>query len=84
MNKFAIKENLHYGKLLRTVNGINPRTLAQRLHDFENAGILSRTVFPTNPPQVEYQLTKKGNALRKITEEMRLWDEIYGSENLNV
>lgn len=69
--------NLHYGKLLRSVKGINPRILAQRLHEFENNGILTRKVLPTNPPQVEYKLTDKGNALRNITEEMKKWDLMY-------
>ena len=69
--------HLHYGQLLRSVSGINPRTLAQRLHDLENVGVLSRTVLPTNPPQVEYQLTPKGQALRKIANEMKAWDEYY-------
>lgn len=58
-----INGNIHYGSLLRSVEGINPRILAQRLHDFEQEGILSRKVLPTSPPQVEYKMTKKGIAL---------------------
>lgn len=72
-----INGNLHYGVLLRNVDGINPRILAQRLHDFERFGILSRKVLPTNPPQVEYRMTEKGNALRKIVEEMKNWEERF-------
>lgn len=56
---------------MRSVEGINPRILAQRLHDFEQEGILSRKVLPTSPPQVEYKMTKKGIALRSIVEEMK-------------
>ena len=70
--------NLHYGSLLRSIEGINPRILAQRLHEFEDIGILSRKVLPTNPPQVEYRLTEKGTALRKVTEGMKNWGEEYG------
>ena len=69
---------LHYGTLLRSVEGINPRILAQRLHDFEREGILSRKVLPTSPPQVEYTLTEKGLALKSIVEEMKKWNKIYG------
>lgn len=73
-----IDGNIHYSSLLRSVEGINPRILAQRLHDFEEEGILSRKVLPTSPPQVEYKMTKKGNALRSIVEEMKKWEQTYG------
>ena len=73
-----IDGNIHYSSLLRSVEGINPRILAQRLHDFEEEGILSRKVLPTSPPQVEYKMTKKGIALRSIVEEMKKWEQTYG------
>lgn len=72
-----IDGNLHYGSLLRSIDGINPRILAQRLHEFEKIGVLSRKVLPTNPPQVEYRMTEKGTALRKIVEEMKSWGEKF-------
>ena len=75
-----IDGNIHYSSLLRSVEGINPRILAQRLHDFEQEGILSRKVLPTSPPQVEYKMTKKGIALRSIVEEMKKWEQTYGEE----
>ena len=74
-----IDGNIHYGSLLRSVEGINPRILAQRLHDFEQEGILSRKVLPTSPPQVEYKMTKKGIALRSIVEEMKKWEQTYSN-----
>ena len=64
---------------MRSVEGINPRILAQRLHDFEQEGILSRKVLPTSPPQVEYKMTKKGIALRSIVEEMKKWEQTYSN-----
>ena len=73
-----IDGNIHYGTLLRSVEGINHRILAQRLNDFEQEGILSRKVLPTSPPQVEYKMTNKGIALRSIVEEMKKWEKTYG------
>lgn len=75
-----IDGNIHYGTLLRSVEGINPRILAQRLRDFENEGILTRKVLPTSPPQVEYKMTKKGIALKSIVEEMKSWYGAYGAK----
>ena len=67
-----IDGNIHYSSLLRSVEGINPRILAQRLHDFEQEGILSRKVLPTSPPQGwNIKWSKKGIALRSIVEEMK-------------
>ncbi|MEY8737068.1 winged helix-turn-helix transcriptional regulator [Lactobacillus sp. AN1001] len=70
--------NMHYGTLLRSVEGINPRILAHRLHEFEQEGILLRKVLPTNPPQVEYTITEKGLALSKVVTAMKKWYQIYG------
>lgn len=73
-----IDGNIHYGTLLRSVEGINPRILAQRLRDFEQQGILLRKVLPTSPPQVEYKMTNKGIALRSIVDEMKKWEKTFG------
>ncbi|MHD0398707.1 winged helix-turn-helix transcriptional regulator [Staphylococcus simulans] len=73
----VINGSNHYGELLRNINGINPRILAMRLREFEHSGILTRTVLPLNPPQVIYNLTEKGIALKKITDEMNKWHKIY-------
>ncbi|GBG96899.1 winged helix-turn-helix transcriptional regulator [Lactococcus termiticola] len=69
--------HLHYGYLIRNIDGINPRILATRLRAFEEEGILSRKVLPLIPPQVEYRLTDKGMALYPIIEAMRDWHLEY-------
>jgi DNA-binding HxlR family transcriptional regulator len=51
--------------------GISPRTLSERLHMLEDAGIVLRSSFPESPPRVEYTLTDKGEALLPIIEQMR-------------
>lgn len=72
-----INGSTHYGELLRSINGINPRILAKRLRELEQAGVLIRTVIPLNPPQVTYELSEKGIALKKITNEMNNWHAQY-------
>ena len=51
--------------------GISPRTLSERLHMLELAGMVVRASFPESPPRVEYRLTGKGAALLPIIQEMR-------------
>src|SRR5947209_5381176 len=54
-------------------NGINPRTLRDRLRDLEAEGSIHREVISTMPPNVEYSLTKKGLALNDIFEALAAW-----------
>ena len=59
-----------YSELLRSVTGISPRLLAERLRQLEEAGLVTRTVFPTIPPTTEYALTDMGMELRTVIAEM--------------
>ncbi len=58
-------------ELVRSLEGISPRTLSLRLRALEEEGILARQTFPEVPPRVEYALTEKGRALVPIIESMR-------------
>lgn len=52
-----------FSELKRGVAGISQRMLTQTLRNLERDGLVSRTVFPTNPPSVEYELTTLGFSL---------------------
>lgn len=52
-----------FNDLERSIDGISQRMLTRTLRALEDDGIVSRTVFPTNPPSVEYALTAKGRGL---------------------
>jgi DNA-binding HxlR family transcriptional regulator len=60
-----------FGELQRSLDGISPKTLADRLRRLEEAGVISRTCFAEMPPRVEYSLTLKGHALLSVVESMR-------------
>lgn len=62
---------LRFGDLLRSLDGISPKTLSLRLRELEEAGIVSRTVYPEIPPRVEYALTDKGKQLERIFIELK-------------
>jgi DNA-binding HxlR family transcriptional regulator len=55
-----------HSELSRSLAGINPKTLTDRLRDLERAGIVSRKMFQEIPPRVEYSLTNRGRELRTI------------------
>src|SRR3990172_5565508 len=50
-----------------------PRTLAARLVELEDAGVLERTVVHSRPPRVEYHLTDQGRRLKAIVDALHRW-----------
>ena len=55
-----------FNALKRAIGDISQRMLAVTLRHLERDGLISRTVFPTNPPQVEYALTDLGRELQPL------------------
>ena len=60
-----------FSELERSLPGISPRTLSERLRALEQDGILVRRSYAESPPRVEYELTGKGEALLPIIDAMR-------------
>ena len=58
---------------------ITPKELAKNLRSFEASGMVARTVYPTVPPRVEYQLTELGETLLPCLEALADWAIRYGS-----
>ena len=59
---------LRFNELKQAVGEIPPRTLAQRLVDLEEAGVLERRVVDARPPRVEYRLTDEGRRLKLVVD----------------
>ncbi len=66
-----------FTQLERSLEGISPRTLSQRLKVLEDEGIIEREVYPEAPPRVEYRLTPKGRDIVPIVEAMRAYGELW-------
>lgn len=62
-----------FGELLSSLSGISPRTLSARLVELEHDGVIRKKIFPVVPLHVEYSLTKRGEQLHGILEQMRKW-----------
>lgn len=54
---------LRFTELKRAIGDISQRMLAQTLRALERDGYVTREVFPTVPPKVEYTLTELGESL---------------------
>lgn len=64
-----------FGELERSLAGISPKTLSQRLDQLERDGIISKKIYAEVPPHVEYSLTDKGRTLQGIIDSMRAWGD---------
>ncbi len=60
-----------FSELQRSLIGISPKTLSERLKRLEEAQVITRHCFAEVPPRVEYSLTAKGFALLPVIESMR-------------
>ena len=68
-----IDKTVRFGNLLKSLDGISPKTLSIRLRELEKRDLIIRTVYPEVPPRVEYKLTEKGKALEPIFIELKKW-----------
>lgn len=55
---------LRFSEIKRGINGISQRMLTLTLRGLERDGFVTRTVFPSVPPRVDYELTALGHSLR--------------------
>jgi DNA-binding HxlR family transcriptional regulator len=62
-----------FNQLERSLDGISPKTLSERLRHLEEEGIVLRQTFAEVPPRVEYSLSKKGHDLIDVIECMRCY-----------
>ena len=69
------KKTKRFSELQREISGISQKMLTQCLRGMERDGLVSRKVYPTVPPKVEYTLTDLGITLVNVLSEIRLWSE---------
>lgn len=71
------KGKMRFKELERSVEGINTRMLVKELKNMEANGIVTREVFATVPPTVEYTLTVKGEKLLPSIVSLHKWGQEF-------
>lgn len=66
---------LRFAQLRRAVDGISQKVLTKTLRDLERDGILTRRVYASVPPKVEYTLTPLGRSLCALVAGICNWAE---------
>ncbi len=68
-----VKGEKRFSELERSLRGISPKTLSERLKKLEDAQVVNRKCYAEVPPRVEYTLTEKGIALLPVIDSMRAY-----------
>jgi DNA-binding HxlR family transcriptional regulator len=73
---------LRYSELSRRLAGVSQKMLTQTLRSLERDGLLTRTVTPTVPVTVTYELTELGVSLQSVMLALKDWAEAHMDEVL--
>ncbi|MGC2999122.1 winged helix-turn-helix transcriptional regulator [Streptomyces sp. G35A] len=68
---------MRYSELARLLAGVSQKMLTQTLRSLERDGLVSRTVVPTVPVTVSYELTDLGLSLYEMTRGLKAWAEVH-------
>ena len=62
-----------FNELKRLIGGVSQRMLTLTLRGLERDGLVTRTIHPTVPPRVDYELTALGQSMREPVEALGSW-----------
>ncbi|MBP0459114.1 winged helix-turn-helix transcriptional regulator [Streptomyces montanisoli] len=71
---------MRYSEIARLLAGVSQKMLTQTLRSLERDGLLTRTVTPTVPVTVSYELTDLGLSLHELTRSLRYWAQSHMDE----
>ena len=71
-----------YSELSRRLAGVSQKMLTQTLRSLERDGLITRTVTPTVPVTVTYELTDLGLSLQQLMWGVKVWAEAHMDEVL--
>ena len=69
-----------YSELSRRIAGVSQKMLTQTLRMLERDGLVTRTITPSVPVRVDYQLTPLGHTLLPVVHAIKDWSETHIAE----
>lgn len=74
----ALREGpMRYSDLGRRIAGVSQKMLTQTLRSLERDGLVTRTVTPSVPVRVDYELTELGHSLSDLLSAVKIWAETH-------
>jgi len=80
-NMIMLNQN-RFSQFLKSIEGVNGKTLSQRLQEMEKEKLIERRVLNHRPIEVEYSLTKKGMALESLLSFLASFSMKYNSHEI--
>lgn len=74
---------LRFGELAIRIDKISRKVLSNQLKEMELRGIVNRESYAETPPRVEYSLTKKGEDLLPILNQLCAWSKHIDLETVD-
>jgi DNA-binding HxlR family transcriptional regulator len=71
---------MRFGELTRRLGGVTQKMLTQTLRALERDGLATRTLYPTIPPRVDYELTDLGRNVAGLLDAVLVWSEQHTAE----
>lgn len=62
-----------FNEIRRIIGSVSQRMLTLTLRGLERDGLVTRTVYPTIPPRVDYELTRLGHSLKEPVNALGAW-----------
>ena len=69
-----------YSQLARRIAGVSQKMLTQTLRTLERDGLLTRTITPSVPVRVDYELTPLGTTILPVVAAIKQWSEAHIDE----
>lgn len=78
---YLIEGPKRFTELRKSIPSITQKVLTEQLKELESSKIVSRKVYATVPTTVEYSMTKYGQTLIPIINDICSWTKVYAREN---
>ncbi len=76
----GLQGRMRYSQLSARIAGVSQKMLTQTLRGLERDGLLTRTVTPSVPVRVDYELTPLGLSLLEPISHLKAWAEAHMAE----
>lgn len=74
---FSEQQVLRFNEFKKRLKSISHKVRTSQLWELERDRLISRVVYPSVPPKVEYSLTEHGQQLMPIFSELHKWGQYY-------
>jgi DNA-binding HxlR family transcriptional regulator len=77
---YLAERSHRFNELWRKIDGVSRRVMTVTLRQLERDGLVRRTVHPTVPPRVDYELTPLGASLHRAVQVLSSWSDRHEAE----